>query len=91
MKFSVIFGRYIQTLSINTLTELYELNRQEAYLNLVAVLPFKWGKYTTPISIARDAEAMRFMGHACCQTYINLVWMKHMNLNTPYWTVGFIR
>ncbi len=42
----------------------------------------------TPISVARDAGAMRFMGHACCQTYLNLVWLKHMHLNTPYWTVS---
>ena len=83
----VLVFRYFQTLAVNTLTELYEMNRQEAYLSLVAMLPFDLGRYVTPITIARDASAMRFMSHACCQTYINLVWMKNMDLGTPYWLV----
>ena len=82
-----VFSRYFQTLAVNTLTELYEMNRQEAYVSLVAMLPFDLGRYVTPITIARDASAMRFMSHACCQTYINLVWMKNMDLDTPYWLV----
>ena len=30
----------------------------------------------------------RFMGHASCQTYMNLVWRKNMDLDSPIWTVN---
>ena len=78
---------YFQDLALDTLDNLYEFNRDEAYASLVSVLPFKWGKYVTPLTIADDGEAMRFMGHACCQTFLHLVWLQYMDLDTAYWKV----
>ncbi|ELT91987.1 hypothetical protein CAPTEDRAFT_196769 [Capitella teleta] len=78
-------AEYFQELAIQTLDNLYAFNRDEAYSSLVALIPFHWAKYATPLSIADDAGAMRFMGHSCCQTFLNLVWMKYMDLDTPKW------
>ena len=80
--------RHFQDVAIQTLTQLYDLNRKEAYSSLVAAVPFNWGQDVTPISIADDAKAMRFMGHACCQTFLDLVWMKYMELDTHKWKVN---
>ena len=80
--------RYFQEISIYTLDNLYDFNRDEAYASCVSVLPFKWGKHVTPLSIADDACAMKFMGHSCSQTFLNLVWLQYMDLDTAHWKVG---
>ena len=79
------WSRYFQDLALETLDNLYEMNREDAYAALVSVISFHWGQYVTPLAIADDAEAKRFMGHACCQTFLNLLWMHYMDLDTSWW------
>jgi hypothetical protein len=70
------------------LENLYAFDRDEAYASITAVIPFRWSRYATPLHIADDTEAMRFMGHACCQTLLNRIWYKYMDLDTKAWRVG---
>jgi len=70
------------------LDNLYSFDRDEAYSSITAVIPFRWSYYATPLHIAEDTEAMRFMGHACCQTFLNRVWYKYMDLDTKAWRVS---
>ncbi len=80
--------RHFQDLAIDTLDNLYEFNREEAYSALTSMMPFHWGTYVTPLHVGEDAGAMKFMGHACCQTLLNRIWMLYMDLDTKWWKVS---
>ena len=76
---------YFEALALATIDNMYEMSREDAYASLVALLPFRWSQNVTPLSIADSAECMRFMGHACCQTLLQLIWMHYMDLDTASW------
>jgi len=66
---------------------MYDIDSNDAYKVLISELPFNLGPYITPFVIADDAEAMNFMSHACCQTYLQQVWKGEMGVETPFWKV----
>ena len=75
--------RYFENLALVILDKLYAEDRNEAYRNLVALGPRKLGRSLTPMQIAYDSWATKFLSHACCQTLLNLIWMNSMDLDTP--------
>ena len=68
--------RYFENLAIETLDNLYQMNREEAYANLVSVIPFHWGQYTTPLSIANDGEAKRSIDFYFCKMCSDIFLME---------------
>ena len=76
---------YFEHLAVQTIDNMYEMSREETYASLVAQLPFRWSQNVTPLSLADSAECMKFMGHASCQTFLNLIWMRYMDLDTAAW------
>ena len=75
--------RHFEMLALSTLDNLYTENRHAAFRNLMAQEPFKLGQYLTPMLIAYDSGAKKFLGHTCCQTLLKLIWMNYMDLDTP--------
>ena len=78
--------RYYQDLAVNILESLYQEDEMIAYRSLVSDLRY-WGKGVTPLTIADDGEAMKFMGRSCCQTFLHRVWLQCMDLGTSSWKV----
>ena len=66
---------------------MYNTDVDEAYRVLISELPFDLGPYVTPLLIADDSQAMDFMSHSCCQTYLQKVWKGNMAVETPSWKV----
>ena len=75
--------RHFENLALNLLDKLYTKDRHEAFRNLMAQESFKLGEYLTPMLIASDSGAKKFLGHTCCQTLLKLIWMNYMDLDTP--------
>jgi hypothetical protein len=67
---------------------MYETDAEGAYRVLVSELPFDLGPYITPLVIADDAGAMKFMSQGGCQTYLQRVWKGNMVVETPNWRVS---
>ena len=81
---------YFEDLAVGIIDYLYkekEETVEAAYLSLVSEVDF-WGRDITPLSIADDGGAMRFMGRSCCQTFLRRVWWRHMDLSTASWKVN---
>jgi hypothetical protein len=71
-----------EELAASIADEMYKRSRRRAYVSINRELPNNFGPYITPISMADDSHAMKFMGSSCCQTYLQRVWAKNMLL-TP--------
>lgn len=82
------FFRRFQQLAIDLLDYMYEADAEGAYRVLVSELPFDLGPYITPLVIADDAKAMKFMSQGGCQTYLQRVWKGNMVVETPNWRVS---
>ena len=82
-------AKEFERIALHKLDEWYhdKVDHRKAYASLVTIIPFHWAKHATPLSVANDAEAMNFMEHACCQTFLKYVWMNYMDLDTSYWKV----
>jgi hypothetical protein len=78
-------AEYFQKLSIDLLDNMYNDDANEAYQVLASELPFELGPSITPLVIADDSQAMDFMSHSCCQTYLQRVWKGNMAVETPVW------
>ena len=75
-----------EELAVGVLNECYHRDKVMAHSLLVRELP-TWGG-TTLLSLADAAQTMDFMGHSCCQTRLNNIWMGKMALYTSSWKVG---
>ena len=75
--------RHFEKLALNLLDQLYTNDRHEAFRNLMAHESFKLGKHLTPMLLASDSGAKKFLGHTCCQNLLKLIWMNYMDLDTP--------
>ena len=81
----VTYFRYFENLAIQTIAKIYENKKEDAHRNLLARIPFQLGRAITPLSIANDAQCMKFMGHVSCQTLLHVVWNGHTNSDTSTW------
>jgi hypothetical protein len=69
---------------------MYQNDAEGAYRVLISELPFDLGPYVTPLVIADDAGAMKFMSQGGCQTYLQRVWKGNMVVETPNWRVSIL-
>ncbi|KAL3875817.1 hypothetical protein ACJMK2_033732 [Sinanodonta woodiana] len=74
-----------EDLATSVLAECYRKNKQLAHQLVVRRLNM-YGK-TTLFTLADANELMKFMGHTCCQTKLNLIWKGRMAQYTQIWKI----
>ena len=75
-----------EDLAYGVLSECYKRDKKLAHQLLVRRLE-QYGKATL-FSLADANTMMKFMGHTCCQTKLNLIWKGQMALYTQTWKVS---
>ncbi|KAK3595123.1 hypothetical protein CHS0354_002376 [Potamilus streckersoni] len=70
-----------EDLATAVLGQCYRKDKQSAHQLVVRQLN-NYGR-TTLFTLAEANELMKFMGHTCCQTKLNLIWKGQMAANTP--------
>ena len=74
-----------EDLAYGVLSECYKRDKKLAHQLLVRRLE-QYGR-TTLFALADANTLMKFMGHTCCQTKLNLIWKGRMALYTQTWKV----